>query len=147
MRRNRGAPARGRIEVDLGIESGQCDSLIEDVGCLRSGHDVGRIRGAADRASRLQAAARALRQEAEIFAGHRKSQIGRAIDAAIEREAGAAEPQTDMFKGPRVTRVSESATAGSGDAPQPPAKSVDLHADRVAFLESAARHREPEIEA
>src|SRR6185437_6096215 len=142
-----GAALRGGIEVDLGIESREGHALVENVRSLGGRLDIGRIEGAADRPRCLQPAAAAGREQTEILGRHTKSQIGCAVDAAIECKSRMAEPHADLLERPSVTRVHELAAAAGGTAAQPPAEAVDLHTERVARLEATPRHLEPKIEA
>src|SRR5581483_6381385 len=147
MRGYDGGPLRGGIEVDSGIEPGKRHALIEDVRSAGGCVDVRRRERSANCARCLQAATAACGQQTEVLSRHAKSQIGRAVDAAVERQSRAAEAHTHLLERPGVTSVRNAAAAAGCDAAQPPAEPIDLHTERIARLEAAPSHLEPKIEA
>ena len=147
MSGDRRPPPRGRVEIDLRIETRQRYSVVKKFGAVRAGHDVGTVNRSADRPVRLQATAATRRQQAEILRGQLEPQIGGAVDAAIERQARAAEADTKLLEGPRVARMCQLAAAACRETSQPPAESIESDAQRIVRFEPAAADVDAKIDA
>src|SRR5690606_6851607 len=112
---------QARIEIDERLQSLQRDAGMLNAAAARGDVEHRILHRAVDDAARAQSAAALRREQAEILAVESEAQIEPLVDAAIERDVGAAEVDAHLLELPGFVEARELAAAADRHSAQPSA--------------------------